>query len=259
MTLNWKYYILPELVKATQYILFSLLLGFWAYYRTDGFHLWKLSPAEDSLPIEGSSLATFFTQPYHYLDRGRQSFVFESADKQYVIKFFDRTYTELPFWASLLPPERKEREVAKRRYRAQLYRTGYQIAFDELRRESGLIAIHFEPTEQLPPLHIQTKAGRKLQIDLNRTAFVLQKKAVPFTERLAAAKESYCALLDLRISRGIGDYEHHIDRNFGWLEEELIFLDPGRLYRDPTLTTNKRAAQERELFTARFEKWRKKQ
>jgi hypothetical protein len=246
-------------VKAIQYILFSLLLGLWAYYRTDGFHPWKLSPTESSTPTDGSSLTAFFTQPYRYLDRGRQSFVFESADRRYVIKFFDRTYSELPFWLSLLPKERKEKEISKRQYRAQLYRTGYEIAFEELRQESGLIALHFEPTEQLPPLRIQTKAGRELQIDLNRTDFVLQKKAAPFTERLAATKEAYNALLNLRISRGIGDYEHHIDRNFGWLGEQLILLDPGRLHHDPNLTTYGRATQERELFTARFEKWRKKQ
>ena len=246
-------------MKTAQYILFSLLLGLWAYYRTDGFHPWKLAPTESSAPEDGGSLGAFFTQPYRYLDRGRQSFVFASADGQYVIKFFDRTYSELPFWISLLPGERREKEISKRYSRAQLYRTGYQLAFDELRQESGLIALHFETTESLPLLHIQTKAGRELQIDLNRTAFVLQKKAVPFTERLAAARESYSALLELRICRGIGDYEHHIDRNFGWLGEELILLDPGRLFRDPDLATQERATQERELFTARFEKWRGRQ
>ncbi len=249
----------PSCISLQWRILFALLVGCWAYHRTDGFHLWKLAPTEESAPIEDSSVAVFFTQPYHYLDRGRQSFVFESADGQYVIKFFDRTYTELPLWASLLPSERKEREIAKRRHRAQLYLTGYRIAFDELRQESGLIALHFTPTEQLPTLCLYTKTGRELYVDLNQIAFVLQKKAVPFTERLADAEEAFSALLELRINLCISDYEHHIDRNFGWVDETLIFLDPGRLHRDPKLAIDTCAAEERESFTARFKKWRKKQ
>jgi len=246
-------------MRAVRYILFFLLIGLWAYYRTEGFHPLKLAPTESSTSVDESSLAAFFTQPYRYLDRGRQSFVFESADGQYVIKFFDRTYSELPFWISLLPGERKEKEIAKRRHRAQLYRTGYQLAFDELRQESGLIALHFETTEQLPSLRLQTKVGKELQVDLNKISFVLQKKAAPFTERLAAAEQAYRALLDLRISRGISDYEHHIDRNFGWLEEELILLDPGRLHRDPDLAIPLRATEERELCVTRFKKWRRNQ
>ena len=240
-------------------LILPLLLILFAYYRSEGFDTWKLAPTENANLSKAAALDSFFSQPYRYLGRGRQAFAFESLDGKYVIKFFDSTYSTIPFWSAFLPKERREHEIAKRQQRAEVYRSGYRLAFTELRESSGLIALHFETTQNLPPLRIQTRAHQEEWLDLNGIAFVLQRKASPFPTRLSDAEASYRALLDLRIAHQIGDYEHHIDGNFGWLGEQLIFLDSGRLHRDLTLARPTRAAEERERSLKRFAKWRAKQ
>src|SRR5262245_62079366 len=78
------------------FFVFTLTLAFVAYSFYD--RQFKLSNIIGNFPIVDVSnisksneeyLKIAFSQPFHYLDRGKQAYVFESQDKRYVLKFFD--------------------------------------------------------------------------------------------------------------------------------------------------------------------------
>jgi hypothetical protein len=72
------------------------------------------------------------SQSYRYLGKGRQTFVFASADGKWVVKFFNQKYFEIPFWADWVSKER-----AKRGLRKKFYLESYRIAATELPEETA--------------------------------------------------------------------------------------------------------------------------
>src|SRR3569832_1589228 len=66
----------------------------------------SLSPAQED------EIKTLLNQPYTYLNKGVQSFVFASEDGRYVIKFFRHDHLSPPFWSKLLPG--KDRKLAQK-------------------------------------------------------------------------------------------------------------------------------------------------
>src|SRR5262249_48287880 len=106
-------------------------------------------------PSEQQEVRLALNQPYTYYGCGGQSFVFFSADENYVLKFFKQSRYRPS-------QDRLEREYGS-----------YKTAFETLPPETGLIYVHFNPTHQLlPTLTIQGH-----HIPLDTTDFVLQRKA----------------------------------------------------------------------------------
>src|SRR5690554_6553916 len=105
------------------FLAFTLLIPFGVKEMTRGFRLSKLQldfPSEPrwNFPLD-NSLLPIFKQKFTYLDRGAQSYVFESADRNYVVKLlrFDR-----------------KRELGKV---WQIFEA-FRIAYEELSEETGL-------------------------------------------------------------------------------------------------------------------------
>jgi hypothetical protein len=81
--------------------LIAISLSWTAVVRTDGF-----SPAiigEPLLsrddPCVNTEVKAIFFQPFRYLGKGRQCFVFESQDGQTVLKFFNQNYLKMPWYS----------------------------------------------------------------------------------------------------------------------------------------------------------------
>jgi hypothetical protein len=189
------------------------------------------------------------SQPYHYLDRGKQAYVFVSQDQRYVLKFFDNRCLRsgtLPFFFSI-----SEKRCQKKLSR--LFR-GYQTArFDP--EHSGLLFLQLAP-DPLNQLHVSVtgRFGIKHEINLAEVPFALQEKAVPLRELINAllregkvkeAKSRLHQIMDMYLEgyqKGIVDMDHNFMYNTGFVGEHPIRIDLGRLkqndsIKDPTVYT----------------------
>src|SRR5437868_3279127 len=78
-------------------ILLSLLLLYgverFCHKQTDGFSIYNISSnlsfrEEWEIPQETTEAKIILAQPFYYLGKGAQSYVFESEDGNFVLKFF---------------------------------------------------------------------------------------------------------------------------------------------------------------------------
>ncbi len=195
---------------------------------------WSISSKDDFEEIRG-----IFAGRFKFLGLGAQSFAFESEDGKYVLKFFKmRRFT--PSLTDRLCPH-----VAARRLRnLRWVFNGYKIAYDNFKKETGLIFIHLAKTDHLKQkvLVIDDK-GKEHIIDLDKTEFVLQEKAELLFKRIArlykagdrqGAQKSIADVLELvkqRVDKGYADRDKAVSNNYGFVGDRAIQLDVGRLYK----------------------------
>jgi len=246
-------------------LLVAVILSWIAYTRTDWF-----SPSNVKGPLAAKEAphltpeaAIALSQPFHYLGKGRQCFVFESADGQTVLKFFNQKYLQMPWYSFLV----EEKETAKRLLRRHFFENSYEIAYQELGEE--ILYLHLGPSIDLPEINLTDRTSRNIQIDLNLIPFVVQKKGEPIFSGLesAYAKEGLVGLqreidhfldaISKRIAKNIADADTDVKHNWGYVEGRLFHLDPGRLYYDGKLQEPERLKQEWNNATRGLQKWLK--
>lgn len=251
-------------------LIFFLVLGlcWWSYERTDGFSLHKIEAPQliaFSPPLSPENRDAL-SQPYYYLGKGRQCFVFASEDGKTVLKFFNKNYLMEPWYTQILPKKWKADQIAKRAERRDYYFHSYAIAkelFDE-----EILHLHLgESSEALPTIPVIDKASRLLYVDLNQTPFVLQKKGTPFYEALNNAFvkdglpglenliDQFIATIAHQIEKQIADADHDVEHNWGVVDGKIFHLDPGRLYVDDQLSHTERVQKEWWSTTHRFRRW----
>ncbi|MBS3904711.1 MAG: hypothetical protein KGZ39_05240 [Simkania sp.] len=194
-------------------------------------------------------------QPFSYLGAGQQMIAFESHDQRYVIKFFRpirRIREERFHQFKTLREFFTSRWIfpiyfQKKRQLLKLFQC-YQVAFDVLREESGLLYVHLHRTSALPhSLCLTDKDGIAHTIDLTLAPFVLQEKAELASASLHSAiqageqkkaQEMVKKLQQLFISRttkGFTDNAQTLHNNYGFLRDKAIQIDLGKLYFDKHL------------------------
>lgn len=250
-------------MKRWVFALFVAASLIWAAcVRTDGFYPAVIEGPlfTEAAPVVSSEIVAILEQPFHYLSKGRQCFVFESADGKYVLKFFNQKYLKLPWYSFLV-----KKEKAKRAQRRHFYENSYRIAFRELGDE--ILYLHLGPSEPLPRVVITDKASRKFTLDLTQIPFVLQKKGIPLysaldqiydqegLQGLQREIDSFMSAVSIRISKGIADADHDVEHNWGYVDGHIFHLDPGRLYYDDHLSEPDRLKQEWYRATHNFVKW----
>lgn len=255
-------------------IIFGLVLTLsaLALIRTDQFSTSQIYGPLLDKPIEMFRSETFqvFDQPYHYLGRGRQCFVYESEDKKWVIKFFNFRRFYFPEWLSYIPlPQSWEaslRELkGKRQGRYHWTFDSVSLAKKMLSQETGIEFLHFQHSEGLPSLQLIGPSKRHRIVDLNQVAFFLQKKADHSIfeklqshnnqEELERMIVSILSLLLKRIDLGIADDDRDIGINFGFHGNDPLLIDPGRLYLDHALFTEQGFAKELKASTKQLHRW----
>lgn len=192
--------------------------------------------APDKLP----KLKEIVSQPFYYLDRGKQSFVFISQDQKTVLKFFDVRCMRsgmIPFLFS----------IGKKQCSKKLKRLfeGYQIANAHDSAYAGLLFLQLAAD---PSYHRQVtlidRFGFKHDIDLSKVPFVLQEKATPLRQLITSllevgnvteAKRRLRQIIDMYIDEyqhGIFDSDHNFMYNTGFVDERPLRIDLGRLHLD---------------------------
>lgn len=273
-------------MKRVGSFLFGLLLvgliALFCHRATDGFALRKTlsnltyRPEWDiaTLPKEDfEEVRAILKQSFSYLGKGQQSYAFVSEDGKYVLKLFRHDRISPPFWANFRPfpsalQDYRERKIKKREGLLARDFGSYKLAFEELKRESGLLFIHLNATENLKQtLTLYDKIGIRYFLDLDRMTFVLQKRAEPvflvidrFVREgaLEKAKESMRSIVELILSRcqkGILDEDPAINKNLGLTGTEPLFIDVGRFKRDPAICQPEASRENLLLALRTFKAW----
>ncbi|MDX8430588.1 MAG: hypothetical protein SNF33_02110 [Candidatus Algichlamydia australiensis] len=235
-------------------LIFSLPL-FWgverfAHAKTDGFALVNItSPLRSNSKWEVENPAGWeeiLKQEFSYLSCGAQCYVFASADGKYVLKFFKHQHMRIPPLLEKIPlPSQldayRSKKIEKKRALQEATFSSMKIAYDNLKEETALIALHLNKTDDLlSPITLKDKIGILHRIDPNQFEFVLQKRgklAYEEIEKFMAQDEKYKAekllrdallLTQKRIAKGIFDKDPDFKTNFGIVEGKLVQIDIGR-------------------------------
>lgn len=194
--------------------------------------------------------------PYRYLGRGHQAFVFVN-DAGIVLKVFNERRFTLPWPLNWLRP----RLAAQRAKKREATFASYRLAWELLSEETGLLALHFAPTEGIAPVAIENRAQVRLDLDLNNVPFVLQRQGAPFYSEIERGEmglqesiDQLLAFVNRCADLGIVDGDRDVEINFGVLEGQLLLFDPGRLSRIPLDRQDARKVLLRKA-TRRFRRW----
>jgi hypothetical protein len=185
-------------------------------------------------PGEKVQIQQILNQPFSYLSKGVQSFVFASQDGQYVIKFFRHDHLDAPFW--LTPPKK-----AKKQDRLHKEFLSYKLAFENLQEQTGLVYLHLNKSKDLhQTLDLVDKLGIHHPIPLDKYEFLVQKRAsLLYTalnqmieeNKMPQAKETLSKLVQLlahRAQKGISDKDPDLVTNFGVIGTDPVQIDVGR-------------------------------
>lgn len=224
-------------------------------------------------PVEEAEIAKVLEQPFDYLGKGCQSYVFLSADGQYVIKFFKYQRFRPQFylhWFSFLPPVEaiRQEKIAKKRAKLDDLNASWKIAFDHLQEETGLVYVHLNKSGHLhKTLKIKDKIGVEHLLDIDRYEFLIQKRAdmlCPTLDRYMAegkereAKELLSSLLAMILSeynRGLADNDHALMQNTGVLDGKPVHVDVGQFVLNPSMEDPNNYRQELFNKTYKFRIW----
>lgn len=195
------------------------------------------NPDEASKRLASEVLKQRFT----YLGCGGQLTAYESADHQYVIKFFNPRNS--------LFNRRKHLEKNFKRY---------AMSLKDLKEETGVVYNHFDASTVLnQTIEVVGKEGKVHQIRLEKYPFVLQKKVelvLPYLDKLykegrvKEAKEAVRQVYALFVSRtkkGYRDHSQNLAVNYGFYNGKAVQLDPGRIRKDKAVAQNPHKEMER--------------
>ncbi len=229
-----------------------LLLGYLYIYWTGDFS--EENVVQEGPRIELSSASVdiipILSQPYHYLNKGNQTYAFISSDGKYVLKLFKKhTLKRTPFtniipavfpWKALM--QRSDKEEIEKRDRLFV---GYRLAYDMDRDNTGLVYLSFGHSSlKLPNITIIDNLDMTHVLDLNVVPFVIQLKAKITRQVLkdyldrgdsVGLNEKIDQLYALYISeykKGIVDNDHNVLDNTGFVDGRAIRLDVGKLVYD---------------------------
>jgi hypothetical protein len=220
---------------------------------------WAEFPSTDC-PLE------LLNQPFKYIAHGTQMIAFEGKDGKTILKFFleqkinGKRKSPFRSLTNLIPTLKQKKSIKKQEISTKNLRFAfacYTKAFEELKEESGLIAIHLSPTKKdYPSCIVEDFDGKKWEVDLNRTSFIVQKKVKTVGEifptlRTDREKQNFIQameqLLEHRTRKGfieLGQGRMFND-NYGFIDDKALVIDVGRLAYREEVKQNPQAEIER--------------
>jgi hypothetical protein len=253
------------------------------YYRvTGGFTIGNITynlpydPRWDTHPLtaeESQRLDQIFNQTFSYLGKGCQSYVFQSQDKQYVIKFFKYQRFRPQPWLSyftFIPAVNIyfDQKIEKKRKKLETVFVSWKIAYEDLQPETGVVYVHLNKTKNIQKqLKILDKMGLEHPLNLDDFEFLIQRKAQMLCPRIdelmTEGKTSEAKLLiSLLLSRimseyyrGYADNDHALMQNTGVLEGLPVHIDVGQFVQNDRVKNPKLYHQEIFNKTWKFRKW----
>lgn len=212
--------------------------------ETDGFRIDKIHAGRAAsishTVSEQARVRKILNQPFTYLGKGAQCYVFESQDKNYVVKFFRAAESDPMRLFSHLPFNSIKEKIAAREQKRMRDFASYELAYANLKEETGLVFVHLDTSSDLKKeILLVDKLNIQHKIASDRYAFVLQKRAdlvktavkswIEQGEEKKAkdALANLVHLLSLRAKKGIYDADPNLTKNFGFVGSQPIQIDCG--------------------------------
>ncbi len=218
--------------------------------KTKGFQRQRIAPAF-SPPVAVHKFSTLphqellpiLNQPFTYLKKGRSSYVFVSADQKYVLKFLRNPPISPLWWSSFalsqkLIPHLCQKELQQKQKRKDKQESSYLLAFHKIPSQTAILCLHLYASSSLQKhLTIYDAIGVEHKIPMDETAFILQKKASPFSpyfQRLYKEKKfeeihilirQFATLLKERADAGVCDHDLSPHYNLGMIEGKITTFD----------------------------------
>lgn len=214
---------------------------------------------------EESKMKTILGQPFYYLDRGAQCYVFKSQDGEYVLKLFRYDQPLNPLRALFQKCFKKKKEKAPLMEKVERLFSACTIAYTKAKEETGLIFLHLNETQGVfPKVKIIGPLGKRHEIALDHYRFAVQKRAATLREvfldlyqkkEKERARKALYALEELlmrRVNLGIVNSDPNLSRNFGFIGEKAVEIDFGSYAESETPID---ASRERALFLHKLLRW----
>lgn len=215
-------------------------------------------------PKADSEVQNILAEPFHYLGKGAQSYVFVSASEKYVLKLFRFNSTKMPYGQNLAIAFRQLLGLRPKHFlpldiKVPKTFSSCRFAYEQAPHLTGVVWAHLNLGKtDLAPIVVRDRLGIKHRIDPAQYRFVLQRKAQPFCQALKEAKnpipliDSYLSLLQELAKIGLANLDPNMGKNFGVIDGKVVEIDFGNFSLDPEL-----AAQDPARFRARLVNWLK--
>ena len=222
---------------------------------------WPVSPDWET-PDPDHTICKILEQPFTYLSKGAQSYVFLSADQKYVLKLFRFDNCRIPLgqqFARYLRNRLHLREKYVLPFREKVPKTlmSCKLAYDLAPHLTGVVWVHLNPRRRnLPMISVRDRLGRLHCIDPAFYRFALQKKAQTLLSvlrkepNLAPWIHSYQSLLSELSRLGLANLDPNMGKNFGFIDGKAVEIDFGNFTLDFSL-----AAKDPEHFSKRLLRW----
>lgn len=232
-------------------LLFCAATGQGLYHLKKGFSCRRIhSLGMAASQSWGKEVDEILTQPFYYVGRGRQCFAFASSDGQYILKFPRTDIYKIPLWARVLPFSSYRQTIEMERQCRESFVLGsFALAFDHLKEQTGVIALHIgQSQEKGKILNLVDALGCKHRLPLEKVSFVLQHKhpiwskafsdALQANDRARAEKILNALLLIVaeRAQKGILNRDRSFLRNYGFDGERAYQIDVGSFFCKPELS-----------------------
>jgi len=226
--------------------------------KPTGFTLDKIrSPFEKSsrwnieeLPaFESLEIQKIFSQDFNYLGAGAQCYAFQSADGNYVLKFFKMKHLIPKRWLKLIPlpwlEQYRFNKIDKRILRHRELFTSYKIAYEELKEETGVIYIHLNKSRDLSlKVKLYDRMRNCFTANLDDYEFILQERAQLVHDRIRSLiqkgkREEVIEVIHqllshvvLQCKKGVIDRDSGFSHNYGFVGSKVVHFDAGRVVKD---------------------------
>lgn len=245
---------------------------------------WETPPLSDK---EQGKIDAMLGQPYFFLGAGSECFAFLSLDGNTVIKFFKLDYARPVYihrgllfenhsaLAGTLSTLRLDFPLIKRILGMREFRllrtfSSIKLAYEELKKETGLIYLHLNPTDHFKrKLVLFDACNIAHQIDLDSAKFVIQQRAIPLEQHLSSLKknklhglaktsiDSLLQLIKTRCQKGFADRDVR-NRNFGFIGMQAIEIDSGSFIKNERMRETHSIKQEIFFATLELKEWLQK-
>lgn len=201
---------------------------------------------------EQTKIDTLLGQPFTYLGSGGWCFAFLGEDKKTILKFYRHNH----FFLSTILRERSFEKLLLKAptlpegspYFQEFNFNSCVMLYNQAKKRTGLLYVHLNKTPGLhKPVTLYDNIGIKHTIDLNKTEFVVQKRATLLFEHIdSLAKQKkmdeakHCiddmirCMLTL-FKGGLRDLDLSLHYNFGYTEDGAVTLDLSSFVPDDSL------------------------
>jgi len=236
-------------------LLIAIPFGFWTYDKlVDNVYVryfylqtWPEVPKTSYTKEDREEARKILSQPFSYLGKGRQFFVFESQDKKWVLKFlkcqrYSVWYKNIPFLQEKAANSRAIKTEKVQKTFSSLY-----LAATTLQDISGVTYCHIQKDRDLETtVTLVNPLGLPQTLSIDEVPFVIQRKAALVFETLEelyekkdieSLKKRLSQLIQLQVDlvkKGCIDRDDGalLRNNIGFLADRAVYVDIGTFCRD---------------------------